>query len=439
MAQSGESISETSSLLLVLIYIGVTLLLLNKFSYIFLEGWYYIRVGQLTLLNTIPDWMPFTYLIPYDDGFRILKGVTPNSVTGEYVKEFDSYFAPYLSWIPALFVYHLYVKLNSRSRGVTSKFSMEQILQRNAKIFPWLKDYIDFNPATMKDLEYDRDDKRKLQYLPSVSPVEYALMSPPLGLEKEAEAQPSYRFPIWDGEDTFDGDLAKRAFEKQLTNHFVSFEESLTDAQRKIFLYLSVKAGHDRKHTAKVVSMLFKGIVKGKGVYAGKNSKLTYFQKKLLSRLEYLFEVHVRSSGLDSAIKRFTNSKNIRELTFKDELESIYSQVHAESLMSSHGFVVTGLMTLLEEGRGGGVIPCVEFQWLKGEDRQLWYCLHSVGRKTPFVEAAGAYDHWQLEKMVGKPITQAEVGSAVDALKVALHVDKKSMQRKKRQKEKMGF
>ena len=147
----------------------------------------------------------------------------------------------------------------------------------------------------------------------------------------------------------------------------------------------------------------------------------------------------VETKSDEFAKQRFTDKKEIRKLAFRKKYEVLYSNIHAENIMSSHGFVVTGLMTLLEEGRGGGVIPCVEFIWLKGEDRGLWYALQSVGRKTAFSEAGGAYSHWLLEKMVGKPITQPEVTSAIEALKIALFVDKKSLQQRKKQKEKMGF
>lgn len=439
MAQSGENLSESSSIIMALIYLVLIIFLLNHFSYIFVNAWYYIRVVQLTMLNFIPDWLPLTYLIPYDKGFEILRSVDLRGVNSQYINQFDSFFAPYLSWIPALFIYHLYKKLSGRSRDVTYKYSMEEILRRNAKIFPFLKPYVNFNPATMEDLEYERDDEHKKQYLPSISPVEFARMVPPLGLEKEAEAEKSFRLPMWDGEDMLDEDLARRCFEKQLTNHYASVEESFTEPQRKIFEYLSPKAGMDRKFTIELLKEYCNGIAKGNGVYSGDENKLTLHRKNLVLRLESVYKMLVETKSDEFAKQRFTDKKEIRKLAFRKKYEVLYSKIHAENIMSSHGFVVTGLMTLLEEGRGGGVIPCVEFIWLKGEDRGLWYALQSVGRKTSFSEAGGAYSHWLLEKMVGKPITQPEVTSAIEALKIALFVDKKSLQQRKKQKEKMGF
>ncbi len=439
MAQSGENLSETSSVIMAIIYLAVLILLLNHFSYVFVNAWYYLRVTQLTMLNFIPDWIPLTYAIPYEKGFEILRSVDVRRVNADYINQFDSFFAPYMSWIPALFLYHLYKKLGFRSHGVTRKLSMEEILARNAKIFPFLKPYVNFNPATMEDLEFERDDKHKLQYLPSLSPVDFGIMVPPLGLEHEAEKKEAFRLPIWDGDDTFDEDLARRAFEKQLKNHYSSVEESFTEPQRKVFEYLSPNAGMDRKYTIKILKEYSKAIADGNGIFKGDESKLTLHKKNLVVRLESVYKMLVDAKGEKFASDRFKDQKEIRKLAYRKKFEPLYAKIHAENIMASHGFVVTGLMTLLEESRGGGVIPCVEFIWLKGEDRPLWYALQSVGRKTSFVEAGGAYSHWLLEKLVGKPITQPEVSSAIEALKIALFVDKKSLQKRKRQKEKMGF
>lgn len=439
MSQSNENMSETGSIIVAIIYLAIFILLIDHFSYVFVNAWYYFRVIQLTMLNFIPEWMPFSYLIPYDRGFEILLSKDLGDVDSNYINSFDSFFAPYLSWIPALFVYHLYRKLSDRCANVTTKYSMEEILRRNAKIFPFLKPYVDFNPATMEDLEFDRDDKRKLQYLPAINPVEFALMAPPLGLEKEAEKQASYRLAMWDGEDMLDEDLARRSFEKQLTNHYSSVEDSLTPSQRKIFDFLSPKAGLDRKYTRNLLDKYCKSIVDGKGIYSGDISGLSNVRKELIGRLEDLYRLIASAKNAEIANERFADPKRIKAILYNKKYEPIFARIHAENLMASHGFVVTGLMTLLEEGRGGGVIPCVEFIWLKGEDRPLWYALQSVGRKTSFSESGGAYAHWLLEKQVGKAITQPEVTSAVEALKLALYVDKKSLQRKKRQKEKMRF
>jgi hypothetical protein len=439
MAQSNDGMSETSSIIIAMIYLALFLLLINYFSYIFINAWYYLRLTQLTMLSFIPDWMPFSHLIPYEDGFRVLKAARSSNIDMDYINQFDSFFAPFTSWIPALFAYHLYLKLGDRAKGVTKKFSMEEILVRNSKIFPFLKPYVDFNPATMEDLEFERDDPHKLQYLPALNPVEYATMVPPLGLEKEAEEKEAFRLPLWDKKDDFDEDLARRSFESQLTNHYSNVEDSFTETQEKIFDFLSERAGMDRKVIVSLLLEYSHSIAEGMGIYAGDEKKLTLHRKNLVVRLEGIFKILSDAKGVKFAVDRFTNKKEIKKLAFRKQFDKLYAKIHSENLMSQHGFVVTGLMTLLEEARGGGVVPCVEFIWLKGKDRKLWYALQSVGRKTAFPEAGGAYSHWLLEKLVGKAITQPEVTSSVEALKVALFVDKKSLQQRKRQKEKMGF
>lgn len=97
---------------------------------------------------------------------------------------------------------------------------------------------------------------------------------------------------------------------------------------------------------------------------------------------------------------------------------------HAIEVMTKHAFVITGLMALLDEARGGGVVAPLEFRWLKYQDRTLWYALTSVGRKTAFVEAAGPFAHWLLETHLGRAISHKETTEAVEALYGAVMPDK---------------
>lgn len=437
MSESSEKMSETTSLIMGMIYLLVFILLVNYFAQFFINSWYYLRLTQLTMVSFIPDWIYLGRILPFEGGLELLTKAKNTDVNGIFIRKFDAFFAPYMSWIPALFIYHLFLKLNGRNRGVTDKFSMEAILERNSKIFPFLRPYVNFNPATMVDLEFERDDLKKLQYLPALNPVEFSTMIPPLGLEKEAEKKEAFRLPIWDGEEDIDEDLAKRAFEAQMGDIFSPEGEPLTPPQLKIFNLLRNKMSIDRTVVNKMVKEYCEEIINGAGKYKNPE-KLSRSRREIIKELENLFASLVKSKGEAFAIKKFTTPKEIRAMGYIKEFEAIYSRIRAEDIMLSHGFVVTGLMTMLEEARGGGVVPCVEFIELKGEDRKLWYALQCVGRKTAFVEAAGPYAHWLLEKMIGKAITQPEVTSAVEALKLALFVDKKSLQQKKKKKERMG-
>lgn len=111
------------------------------------------------------------------------------------------------------------------------------------------------------------------------------------------------------------------------------------------------------------------------------------------------------------------------KLNFLGTRELLSKHVRAQSVgraVSPHGFVLTVMASMLELARGDGVLASAEFLWLKPIDRQLWYMLSSVGRQTPFVEVAGPYAHWLVEKRLRRPLKVPMVEQACLALEGAL-------------------
>jgi intracellular multiplication protein IcmP len=103
----------------------------------------------------------------------------------------------------------------------------------------------------------------------------------------------------------------------------------------------------------------------------------------------------------------------------------------ASAITSRHGWTQTALMALLNQARlAAGVLAPAQFAWLKLVDRPLWYALHSLGfeadgvgrylHPNPRVEAAGARDHWEAERIVGLALVEPSVDRAVDALRRAI-------------------
>jgi intracellular multiplication protein IcmP len=65
-------------------------------------------------------------------------------------------------------------------------------------------------------------------------------------------------------------------------------------------------------------------------------------------------------------------------------------------------------------------ITSADFIWVKPVDRELWYVLNNVGRKTFGAEGGGAFAHFQVETGLARPLGSPDVDSAVDGLKSAL-------------------
>jgi intracellular multiplication protein IcmP len=85
-----------------------------------------------------------------------------------------------------------------------------------------------------------------------------------------------------------------------------------------------------------------------------------------------------------------------------------------------HAYILTVMASMLELARTSGVVATAEFHWLKKIDRSLWYMLNSVGRQTPFLEVAGPFAHWLVEKRLRRALKVPVITEAVNALAEAV-------------------
>lgn len=76
-----------------------------------------------------------------------------------------------------------------------------------------------------------------------------------------------------------------------------------------------------------------------------------------------------------------------------------------EPYAAQHAYETTALLRCLMRARSeGGVLAPSEFVWLRGHDRNLWYPLNNLGRKSYMAEAAGAMVHFTNELIAGQKI-----------------------------------
>jgi intracellular multiplication protein IcmP len=64
----------------------------------------------------------------------------------------------------------------------------------------------------------------------------------------------------------------------------------------------------------------------------------------------------------------------------------------------------------------GGVLAAAQFLWLRGVDRDLWYSLNNLGRRSFHSEGAGALAHYMAEDIAGKAVPGARLETAIGAL-----------------------
>ncbi len=243
-------------------------------------------------------------------------------------------------------------------------------------------------------LKFDRE--RPSVHAKCVNPLDFARMRPPLGLEGEADRA------ILEGDDDFDEALAERCFARQCGPPYAGLGAWDGCAQHAFELLLPAQALHPERMLPEIRALLADGADGGSDA----------------------------ARALAEAL-RARRGKAPRDLLRDPALAAALRLREAEMVMEAHGFVLTGLMSLLEEARQGGVVLIHSLRRkLKLEDRTMWYALSSVGRRVAFAEGAGPFAHWLVERSIGvhlpSPMTVPEVGRAVRALREQIEGPKPS-------------
>lgn len=84
---------------------------------------------------------------------------------------------------------------------------------------------------------------------------------------------------------------------------------------------------------------------------------------------------------------------------------------------SCFAYRTTSLLGVLKWARErGGVLAPAQFLWLRGVDRELWYAMNNLGRRSFHAEGAGAMAHFMAEEMAGKPLPMPRVDTAIVTL-----------------------
>lgn len=109
-------------------------------------------------------------------------------------------------------------------------------------------------------------------------------------------------------------------------------------------------------------------------------------------------------------------------------MDALLKDPRAETFLRPHSFWRdTALLALYEAARTKGVLPTAEFIWLKPVNRQLWYLLNNLGRRTAWPETAGLWGHYMTETAIARidpasrGIDEPQVEEAVSALERAMY------------------
>jgi len=86
----------------------------------------------------------------------------------------------------------------------------------------------------------------------------------------------------------------------------------------------------------------------------------------------------------------------------------------AVEIANRYAYRTTAMLGVLKWARfQGGVLAPAMFLWLRAVDRNLWYPLNNLGRRSFHTEGAGAMAHFMAEEAAGKPLPIPRIDTAI--------------------------
>lgn len=243
-----------------------------------------------------------------------------------------------------------------------TRLGLEGLIGRQAKSFPIITPFVDFNPCNQPPRAPG-----------TPVPVELPLFAEPLGPEEWLAYN---QIPIPDGK--IDEEMAARKFQGQLIARWKG-PNALKPYQQILLAAFCLKASRKREDADHLLGRIALCWSAKSGLKLNKDRKLLSEARKILK------------------------NKDLAGGTLK--------------ICNQHAFVTTALIRALAFARSeGGVLAPSQFVWLRGHDRTLWYPLNNLGRHSFHMEALGAMSHYKAEKLTMRPIPIPKVEGAVETI-----------------------
>ncbi|MFS1429179.1 hypothetical protein LMH73_019025 [Vibrio splendidus] len=399
----------------------LSLFISNNYSWLVFV-WKWLKLAEMSVFYILPDWFPIYGKLEIKGLFEFIYNQPYDLMHKDTVFSINDRLSGWVTWPFAVVVIYLGFKKSMNGTKVDTIYDHNTLLNELSLIYPHLRPFVKDKPEH-KSTRYDRDmSEDTYEYGCALDPSDFALLSPPLGLEKEAKKSNKVKAPIWDGDIGFDMDLAERSFLTQMGERFTGIK-SLNETEKGIYDFFIKRMEINHVENIPKFKSYIASILKTPNSPKVNISKLTPPNQQIYKLLESDINAEVALAKKNKKkITRgdFLDKRKILKTIKEGKYLKSIKEADAQDILASHAFISTGLLSLFGRARSVGVIDMGDLAWVKKHDRALYYCLSSHGRKVCFVECAGPFAHWLVELVIGEPLMNAEVSEAVQALKLEL-------------------
>lgn len=266
-------------------------------------------------------------------------------------------------FIPILLGIFYQVFMHQPLKMFRNKMGLQEMIKFQAEAWPYIKPFVEYDPGKESTRSLgDKVPKKLPVFAEALAPEEWLVYN-------DINIDPK--------EYIFDEEKAKKIFQKQLGDRWRGISK-LPLYQRALIVAFALKVDRQREKSDALLGELSKCWSRKSGFVIDRKTSI---------------EIN----------KILKNSKIIQQ---------------AIDVANCHAYVNSAILGILDWARvRGGVLAPSQFVWLRGVDRDLWYALNSLGRKTYFSEGAGSIAHYYTEKAVGKPLVTINVDNAIQSIK----------------------
>lgn len=380
-----EDPTWTLGLVLVLVLI-VCFAIWKIFDVQILSGMRYLRMAEIFIVNLFTNEMHacFNWLkvanvgkvLPGEDAFAWSAACFGSGITKLPSNEALNYYnitptslgvltdrlSVYMRWPAAIIcgwmaVFAFYISPRNKFR---TKYTLESFIRMQAKMWPIISPIVNFNPGKFSArVPGDPVPDKLPAFAEALSPEEWISY---------------HRIPVVNG--IPDREATRRAFQLQLGPRWHGFED-LPQHIRALIAAFILRGSQKRDESED---------------FLGKLAVCWSIEKGLVLKPEIISEI----------------DKILRDPEMSEK---------ALKIANDHAYRTTAVLSILKWARFmGGVLAPAQFLWLRAVDRNLWYPLNNLGRRSFHSEGAGAIAHFMAEQGAKKALPIPRVDTAIVTL-----------------------